>query len=65
MGTVVPSMQTKRQSAVLQKEKARSRQRMKALEDELARMRTMQESLHHKIKANTEVGYTVLGGYMQ
>ena len=34
---------------------------MKALEEELARMRTMQESLNRKIKANTEVGYAVLG----
>lgn len=56
-------MQTKRQSGVLQKEKARSRQRMKALEEELTRMRTMQESLNHKIKVNTEVGYPrFLGG---
>ena len=62
MGTVFPSMHTKRQSHfVVQKEKARSRQRMKALEEELTRMRTMQESLNRKIKANTEVGYAVLG----
>ncbi|KAL3145648.1 hypothetical protein ABBQ32_003187 [Trebouxia sp. C0010 RCD-2024] len=36
------------------KEKARSRQRMKALEEELTRMRTMQDSLNRKIKINTE-----------
>ena len=35
---------------------------MKALEEELTRMRTMQESLNRKIKANTEVGYAVLAG---
>lgn len=42
---------------MVQKEKARSRQRMKALEEELTRMRTMQDSLNRKIKINTEVSF--------
>ena len=55
-GKFIPSMQTERQHCVVQKEKARSRQRTKSLEEELTRMRTMQDSLNRKIKANTEVG---------
>lgn len=41
---------------MLQKDKVRSRQRMKALEEELTRMRSVQESLSRKMKTNTEVG---------
>ena len=40
---------------MVQKEKARSKQRTKALEEEVTRMRTMQDSLNRKIKINTEV----------
>ena len=39
----------------MQKEKARSRHQIKALEDELGRMKTMQEALNRKIKASNEV----------
>lgn len=41
----------------MQKEKARSRQRMKALEDELSRMRNVQDGLSRKIKASNEVSH--------
>ena len=41
----------------MQKEKARSRQRMKALEDELSRMRSVQDGLSRKIKASNEVSH--------
>lgn len=46
---------------MVQKEKARSRQRMKALEEELTRMKTMQDSLNRKMKTNTEVGFCQAG----
>ncbi|MCJ1297625.1 hypothetical protein MMC08_000413 [Hypocenomyce scalaris] len=37
------------------REKARSRQQIRALGEELGRMRTMQDALKRKIKASTEV----------
>lgn len=40
----------------MQKERGRSKDRMKGLEGELARMKAMQGSLHHKLKVNSEVG---------
>jgi len=39
----------------VQKDKARSRHQIKALEEELSRMKTMQEALSRKIKASNEV----------
>jgi len=42
-------------TAAAQKEKARSRHQIKALEEELSRMKTMQGALNRKIKASNEV----------
>ncbi|DBA97629.1 TPA: hypothetical protein ACH3X3_15301 [Trebouxia sp. C0006] len=44
-----------REGEAAKKEKARSRHQIKALEDELGRMKTMQEALNRKIKASNEV----------
>ncbi|KAL0020541.1 hypothetical protein WJX79_010459 [Trebouxia sp. C0005] len=44
-----------RNGEAAKKEQARSRHQIKALEEELSRMRTMQEALNRKIKASNEV----------